>query len=84
MVHDGGVNIQDAFYAAVKDTIDSLGLEVCNGSTLHFTAAPDASMCTRRFLQEDEAIESVVEEFQIQKVDMSDVVLLSDATQLNR
>lgn len=37
-----------------------------------------------RIFQEDEAIESVVEEFQIQEVDMSDVVLLSDASKLNR
>lgn len=36
------------------------------------------------FVQEDEAIESVVEEFEMQKVDMSDVVLLSDAAQLSR
>eukprot|EP00892_Ulva_mutabilis_P010855 jgi/Ulvmu1/8141/UM040_0037.1 len=49
---------QDAFFAAVQDTMDSLGLE------------------------EDEAIQSVVEEFQIQEVDMSDVVLLSDADKL--
>lgn len=77
--------MQDAFFAAVKDTIDSLGLEVWHSSTSAYMCVTRSTLRSlTHAMQEEEAIESVVEEFEIQKVDMSDVVLLSDPAQLNR